>query len=379
MNSNKCPLCGKETVEGEGFCRDCQDNAKARFSEDLLMQNLEESDDIEKFAKKTDFKEEVLLNGDVENSFDEEDINEEDLKKQTPKKPLKKVFILFFVGLIILVVVGGVGSYFHLKSKQSVEVEEAYWEKCVEENTPFGYSKYLLQYPEGVFSKEAEIRIYDLRKSEEEAWNKLRKSSEVSDYTSFLINHPNTPYKDATLRILDSLYWLKAKEFDTADGYKAYLDNASLGNLTGDFRDEAQERYDYLSQLKVLEGKDLLALKKQLSSSFQLLSRKDYKALKKQCDSVFISYNGTKNVLPENVFAEYDKNLKTEKIKTVVYSLNLDSLEAVEDYEKIKFLKNINITQTKNYQNRKKKAEQKTIQAKIQINKDGLFSAFDVE
>lgn len=379
MNSNKCPLCGKETVEGEGFCRDCQNNAKARFSEELLMQTSEESDDINKVAEKRDFGDNASLGEDVEEPSLEGDVAEDDSMTPASRKPMKKILVFFIIGLIVLVAVGGVGSYFHLKNKQSVEVEEAYWSKCVEENTPFGYSKYLLQYPEGIFSEEAEKRIYDLRKAEEDAWNELKKSSEISDYTSFLINHPETPYKDAALKVLDSLYWMKAKESDTADGYKAYLDNVSLGNLTGDFRDEAQERYDYLSQLKVLGGKDILALKKQLSDVFQLLSKKNYKALRKQCDSVFISFNGTKDVLPDKVFTEYDASLKSEKVKNVVYSLNLDSLEAVQDNAEIKFLKNISITQTKSYQNRKKKAEKKTFRASVQMNKEGLFLAFDAE
>lgn len=379
MNNNKCPLCGKETVEGEGFCRDCQDNAKARFSEDLLNQTSSDSVNADQIVDENDFDDNTLFNEDVGESSFEETVVEEDSMIYAPRKRVKKALIFFIVGLIVLVVVGGAGSYFHIKHKQSVEVEEAYWSKCVEENTPFGYSKYLLQYPEGVFSEEAEKRIYDLRKSEEEAWNKLKKSSEVSDYTSFLMNHPESPYKDAALRVLDSIYWVKAKEFDTVEGYKAYLDNANLGNLSGNFKEEAQERYDYLSQLKVLEGKELIALKKQLSGFFQLLSKKDYKALRKQCDSVFISFNGTKNLLSDKVLTEYDENLKSEKIKNVVYSLNLDSLEAIQDDKQIKFLRNINITQTKNYQNRKKKAEKKSIQAKVQINKDGLFSAFDIE
>ena len=67
-------------------------------------------------------------------------------------------------------IVGVIGGYLRQQNLNTLATETAYWNKCIEENTPLGYSKYLVKYPEGKYSEEAYQKIVELRDNERKTW-----------------------------------------------------------------------------------------------------------------------------------------------------------------------------------------------------------------
>ena len=152
-NDNRCPLCGKNTNEGETFCGDCQEIAQNAYPEELLS-NKRDSEPMSGEEEKAD--------PDIENenlSYEEKVIDkniEENLQRVSLSRSNKTLFIFVAVGLVFMLLLGVVGLF--MKNKDEEATESAYWSKCIEENTPLSYSKYLVHYPEGSYSERLRVK-----------------------------------------------------------------------------------------------------------------------------------------------------------------------------------------------------------------------------
>lgn len=366
-DENKCPLCGRQ-INGMGeFCEDCREIADTSYPEELLARSEQE---------------EVIEEANIpEENLCQEDQSEEESQPQPesihpPKKKNKKLLIFLFVGLILLVLVGGVGSYVFLQNREAKETEIAYWEKCMDENTPLAYSKYLVQYPEGKFSSQAHTNILELREKERKEWDKLRKSRNIEALFTFLKDHPDTPYGREIRYSIDSLSWMATIKANTKEAYQAYIDNVKLGHYSGEHIDLAQQKYDYLSQLKTLEGEELGAVGKVLSDFFKALSSVDSKDIRKYTDTVLIRFYSSNNQKNESIADSIKSSLKGSKIKSISYVPVVDSLAVIKDNKETYFA-TIPIKTETTFTDRKKRKESHSYKLSIELNKDRLIQSIE--
>lgn len=340
---NKCPLCGKNTDGEEIFCRDCQEIAQNTFSTELI--------DNEPLTKESDEKE-----PDIENTDTISEENTESEVVENPTRRSNKGWYIF-VGICIFIMLSvGIGSYFFIENRNEEETEIAYWRQCVIENSPLGYSKYLVQYPEGKFSEEAHNKIAELRNKERNEWEELRNSNDVDALFAFLTDHPETPYTREIRHAIDSLSWAKTIEDNTADAYLAYLENVKIERYPGEYQSQAQERYDYLSQLKTVEGAALDSLKTVVSDFFESLSEANEKNLRKNIASALSQFFKAENQSAKMIVDSIKVNFKNNKIKEIVYSPVTDSIEAIQDNKGI-YLITLPLHIEKSYTDRKLKKE----------------------
>lgn len=323
MDEDKvCPLCGKEKREGDVFCDNCKEIAENEFPEFFENEKKEPEITTQDIAL---FADESGEQGDVAPVVP--------IKKQHNKKKL----LLIILGALFLFGVIGVFLYSYSKKQEEKRLEIAFWDQCIEKNTPPAYSDYLLRYPSGIYKEDAESRIRRLRDEENEAWKKLRKSSDITAFSAFLNDYPNSPYERFARSIMDSLAWLSAKKDDTKDGYKAYMENVKLGNYEGKYQPMAQERYDYLDQLKSVEGEELDRLYAYLSELAKLFSTYQYTKIKNILPSAFIGFKGD-TITSEAVINNEKNNLKKNKIKKITYSLDRSTISAIKDNKGIYFV-----------------------------------------
>ncbi|WP_165040765.1 hypothetical protein [Dysgonomonas sp. ZJ709] len=388
MTENKCPLCGKDVVEDEAFCRDCQEIALTSHASQFADE--ENAEDIEVVTNFSTVSIEIENNAISETTFAkevEEDIKEEESIKDAegpssqeestdpiPRKSNKKSIIFLLIGLILLISIGGIRAYMYVQNKEAEAKEAAFWNDCIDKNTPLAYSKYLVQYPEGQFSTMAQAKILELREQERQEWAKLRKSTDINAFFAFLTDHPKTPYEREIRHTMDSLSWATTSNENTAAGYLAYIENVKLGNFAGEYRSLAQERYDYLSQMKTIEGEELASIKKTLTNFFKTLSSNKYKDLQKEMAPTLTNFFGAKNTTKEAITKSIESDLKTRKIKSIAYTVNMNSLEVIRDNKNIYFM-TLPIERQITYTDKKKKKETTKLIVNIELNSEKEIQA----
>lgn len=320
--NNKCPLCGKEVKEDESFCQDCRNMADNSLPIEML------SPDVLEDKKENDIKETsvVAKNKDSANFY--EDVEKKEFSKQ---KSSKKTWTFIIVGLALLILVGAIGSYVFLQNKNNIETEITYWNKCLDENSQLAYSKYLVQYPEGKFSEQAYSKIDSLRSSERAEWESVRNSSSVDTLLAFLKDHPGTSYTENIHNIADSLAWQDAIKANTAEIYQAYLENIKSGSYTGKYKTEAQEKYDYLSQMKQVDGENLIHIKKGLVDFYKALSSAQYNDVQKMMTPVLVKFYEQDSLPVKGAVELIKSNLKKNNANRVTYSPIVDSMQIIQD------------------------------------------------
>jgi hypothetical protein len=344
-DTRKCPLCGKNTIGEEVFCRDCQEIAQDSYSEEFLIR--EYSEDIQEqegIVPSPEVLEEGL------------EIFNDQATSVHIGKGNKKRKAYFIVAFALILLIAGAGFYIYLQDKNAKEAEASYWNQCIEENTPQGYSKYLLQYPDGNFREEAKTKIIKLRDKEQKEWEILRKTNDVDALFSFLTDHSETPYVREIRHSIDSLSWLKTISDNTADSYLAYLENVKIGRFAGEYQTKAQERYDYLSQLRSVEGEELAQIKKGIADFFKSLSDINEKDLAKRMLPTLAEFYDKQNQSSKNIIESIRSELKKNKIRRISYTPVTDSINAIVDNRGIYFI-TLPIKEEKTYTDRKKKKE----------------------
>jgi len=353
-NENKCPLCGKEIYDEGAFCHECREIAETSFPDELMSYWGDDKD---------------ILN---ESEPDNTTIT------TTTQRSNKKLWIFVTIGIILLIIVGAVGSYNIIQIKNFGENESAYWQQCITENTPLSYSKYLVQYPNGKFTAEAENKIRELRENERKEWEKLRNSKNIDALLTFLSNHPETPYKREIDYTIDSLSWLETIKNNTVDAYQAYLDNAKTGLYAGGYMDLAQQKYDYLSQLKTLEGDELTEIKELLTDFFNALSSTDSKNIERYTNETLSEFFEAKKQSNKVIADSIKSVIKKEKAKNITYTPNLDSLEVIQDNKDI-FFTTFRVKLEKTFINRKKEKEEGNYVINIELNDQKLIQVLSTK
>lgn len=345
-NEHKCPLCGKETHPGDKFCEDCKQIVQNEY---LNNQRQENQEDIVSVEKKLDKNTDNFQSSNFNLSADE--IKTSDKSKTTK---FRKLLTVFFIGIFLLIIAGGVSAYYMRKEKkESKDADIAFWMNCADENTTLSYSKYLIRYPDGVYSKEAQVKILMLRNREDSVWNNISKTTDPEKLYSFLADYPNTIYKDFVRNLIDSLTWIAMSHENTASSYKTYLDNIIIDHYEGKYKDEAQKRFDFLSQLTDVDSVDTKIIRDNLRNFLRMQSAKRYDEMGKLLASQLTDFEGQKNKSPKEIIDSIKRDAEHNKILSIVYRTTLDSVSVLRGKDSI-YYATFNMSKEVKYANQSK-------------------------
>jgi hypothetical protein len=373
-DNNRCLLCSNETQDNEAFCRDCREIAQNSYHEDLLLDDKPASLSVVGESVNDDESgcaPEKETTGYAEAGSFQPGKNKQDTFYMRNKKSL--IFLL--VCLVLFIVTGMAGGYIRKQNMNAEATELAYWNKCIEENSPPGYSKYLVRFPEGKFSREAHRKIVELRSDEQKSWERLRNTNDVDALFAFITDHPGTPYAREVCHAIDSLSWLAARKQNTADEYLAYIGNVKIGRLNGEYIDIALKRYDYLSQLETLEGKELDEVKNMMASFFEAMSSNNSEEIQKlSADTLRVFYKSA-NFPGKYITDSLKTGYKAEKIRSVLYTPVTDSIEAILDNEGICFI-TLPVKREITYMDKKKKKDHTRSVLNIELDNKRLKTIY---
>jgi len=348
MADKQCPLCGNLMDGDESVCPECNRSAHDRDSihflaEENIGDDPESSDEEVVNSDKSEENKQITSSYSVDKQLQE-----------GKKKPKKKLFLFLFTILILCLALGGSIFWLHKEQKEKDDAELRFWYLCIEKNTPQVYSNYLEVYPKGKFVQDAQEKIGELRNAEYNEWEKLKKSSDLNDYYTFLSAYPQTPFKGQIQTIMDSLSWRIASKENTADSYLAYIQNADLNNITGYYKDVARTKYDYLSKIKKLEGEALDSVKQTLTVYFNALSDSQFKKIPDLFRSPDVkSFYGAKNLSPAMIVKSIQNDISKDKIKKQTYEPDFSSIKVLRDGNGICFIE-LKVTKKFTYKTKKK-------------------------
>lgn len=378
MSENKCPLCGKDTVDDESFCRECQEMADSSLSEQLLAFDALEVD-ISSCDEEVAEEPEIIVDEETPLQTEAEVEDEISDVKAVPysrrKARLTKNIIIY--SLFFLFALAAVGGYFYWEKVKADDLEAAQWDKCIEENTPPVYSNYLRLYPSGKFQEQARQKILELREEETNKWKELRKTSDIGAYAAFLVDHPDSPHATTVKSVMDSLGWIKAQSENTAESYQVYISNAELGLYPGDYKALAQEKYEYLSQLKTLSGSDTKEIYKALEDFLAQLSFARYDKLQPMMSPTLDNFFGVKGQSRDVITKSIEADIKTRKIKSITYIIVDKQLNEVIQDSKGTYFFDVHLSRAITYKDKKKKREQVLLPVKVEMDKDKLIRFID--
>lgn len=377
--TQRCPFCGKPVREGAEFCDRCSDVIEKRDIDFLSDPVTIETDEAEVppilpvVEDPTKGVEAQPLVSDDDKSAndvgDNVDIQEDEASDNTPQKR-KKRLVSYLVGSFIVLVLG-LGTIFGIHYYQNTvkEIEVMFWNQCVEANTPTEYSKYLVRFPGGMYVADAESRIKAFREKEKSDWEQAILANKIDDYTNYLALYPKSPYLQIAKQKMDSISWEETLKASTVDAYRAYLGNVELGNISGAYAIEAQNKLDYLKSLVIIEGKELDSIKTQITKFFVAVSKL------KAYDIAHVSlpeikpYLGHDSANPGMIIDLTKKEIKDKKIKELEYKAILNDISVVKDSTQ-NYITEIPVLINLKYKDKKKKDISETISTTIELNKE---------
>lgn len=367
MSDKNCPFCGSPVEDDHDVCPNCRDSAEKRrsdfFSEQVSFSNDSEGDSIE---DKPQPEEESI------------DIRTD----QEPEKPKKKISktMIFYFSLCAVVLVLGLGTTFWVRHYQETkkETEITFWNECVKINTPLEYSKYLVRFPTGLYVDEARKRITEFRENERNEWESLKKGKDLNKFYSFVSQYPESPYIQEARNIMDSLSWTDAQKVNTSEAYLAYIENSNLGNISGLYLSQAQNKYNYLSTLVTLQGEQLDSIKIIVTDFFKALTDEKIKDLTSLSANEIKPYFKQESASPQVIINQRQKEVKENKIKELEYVPNVDKIKVIQDSTKVYF-GDLSLNINTKYNNKKLKDKTETIPLLIELNKEKKIQSISIK
>lgn len=367
MGEKICLLCGKRNKNDDPFCDECQQMVKNELPEYLLKkENSERTSSQNVLSPKEESQECNIKNNEIDDpNFALLKQRELLLKKDRTGK--NKSSVILIIGLILLITVGVI-SYLVIKGEKNSEtIEIAFWNECITENTPLSYSKYLVRFPNGLFTQKAEDSILKLRKQEQNDWNNLQNTQNIDAYINFKMMYPESPFKNVITKKIDSLAWIQTKSCNTDSAYLRNLQRVDSGLYAGEYAQIARESYNYLSSLIKVKGEALKTIKTNMSEFARFLSIEKYDNARKFVTPTMNNYLGKTNIETKNIIDDLKKYNKENKIKTINYSFGTDSLEVYRNKNGI-FLFDITVIKQTKYIDKKKADEKAKFLLSIELD-----------
>ena len=366
MSEHKCPLCGKDTEEGMAFCKSCREIADNEYSIAFYKKDEETTEETD--AAEPEISATVAEEADAAVAADEPEVQTAAVTPPVSRN-FRRAYTLVGIGIIAIIVIAATGAYALSEKEKAVEAEAAYWIECLKENSAIAYSKYLMQYPNGQYVEQAREHILERRKMEDREWAEIKNTGDPSRINAFLIDHPDTPYAPVARLKMDSLSWEVALKEDYKEAYLTYIENVDLGNLIGEYKGVALERYTYLDELKVLEGDELKEVRAVISGFLKAASAMKKKDMESVIDPKLKSFLNERNISLNDIILASEAEMKEKKIKSADYRSNEDSIEGVLDNKNI-YIINFPVRRTIKYSERKKKDEVSDHRLKAELNSE---------
>ena len=299
--SYKCPLCGNNRSENSLFCNSCAKKVQSDYEvelpkdietadsrildsrkEDLQAEGLntdnfeQETEEVVEVVEEEEIKEVGEV---VENNYKEKESlnnndsdydyssNNDDSQKNNRRKPLNR-FLIILISALILVAL----FFVYNETIRENNLERSAWETALKENSVEGYLTYIESHPSGIHFDDAQTGLMKLKQDEAIIWGNLKESENISELTGFINQFSNSPYLPLANLRLDSLSWIVALKTNTTQSYSEYLQNAQNGMLRGEYRAEAEKRYNWLYQSSPVNNEEMDSIRTTVNGFYSSLS-----------------------------------------------------------------------------------------------------------
>ncbi|MDR0333355.1 MAG: hypothetical protein LBI15_07795 [Dysgonamonadaceae bacterium] len=184
--SSICPLCGKNKSNEALFCEQCSKKIRVDYEVDVPQIPKNDGTPEEK----------------IETQPEPMSIPE---AKPKPKNIQIKTLLYSFLAIIVLV-----GGFFIFKhTTHNSNAPETDWEIAVQENTIAHYLAFIEAHPRSEKTDLARENILKIRQLENEKWNRLRQSDNITELQDFLQTNPESVIVPLVINRIDSLKWVE--------------------------------------------------------------------------------------------------------------------------------------------------------------------------
>ncbi|NDV69087.1 hypothetical protein D0T66_09295 [Dysgonomonas sp. 25] len=329
-----CPLCGKSLKDDETFCGDCRQlaNDQLFFNDEARPESQSEPilppEEEEPTPSPEAEKDEPLPTSLTEEETEEKEDSDEEYLDTPPTKSNKKLYVCFSLLALLLAVAGFTGGMFWEREKSLGErkkAETAFWNLCAETNTQDVYVKYLEEYPQGLYAKNASDKMVELKTlAEQEAAR------------------------------LDSLAQVAA--------------NKAL-------EEKALEESKKAEKIKTVSGNELTRVRSRINELAKLLSTYQYTKSRTLMNAK-VDYLGQKDKTPMFVTEDLRNTINKNGIKTVTYTPQTASAKVTKDSSGA-YAIDIAVSKKIVYKDRKKKQETVKFNLSIVLDKNLKLLAVD--
>ena len=147
----------------------------------------------------------------------------------SPKKKKKAKKILYILLAIILLALSGYAWKFYNELQAAAHQEELDYAVLTDENYLIeDFTHFLEKYPQSIHRREVEQRLHMLEILATD-WENIRHSKNVNQFVDFKNKYNDSHYSRLCNLKIDSLDWKAAKELNTSDAYKTYIDRHPEG------------------------------------------------------------------------------------------------------------------------------------------------------
>ncbi|MBR1386967.1 MAG: hypothetical protein IJ553_00975 [Alloprevotella sp.] len=154
--------------------------------------------------------------------FEEELTPQEQPQPQSAKRGKSKgCAATLIVGAILAIAAIGIGVYFFLQYKHQEQQEAEAFEALQSSNSSADFASFLERFPQSEHQAVVKER-YEQLKTVEEAWMKIRQSSNIVSFQHFRKNCSEPFYLALCDQKIDSLDWVSAQKENTLESYTAY-------------------------------------------------------------------------------------------------------------------------------------------------------------
>ena len=158
-----------------------------------------------------------------------EKIDTEEPIQATSKKKNKAKKIIYIILAILLLVISGYAWIFYNNLKAAAHQEELDYAVLTKENyLKEDFKNFLEKYPQSVHRREVEQRLHLLEILSTD-WESIRLSKNINNFVNFKNKYSDAHYTRLCNAKIDSLDWQTAKDFNTSEAYKTYIDRHPEG------------------------------------------------------------------------------------------------------------------------------------------------------
>lgn len=213
-------------------------------------------------------------------------------------KPKKKGNSIISCLIVLLILLGLIaGGYFWFAHNQQLQKEEREFTLLQNTTKPEYFQQFLEAYPDSKHYAEVKERMHQLE-AEEEEWKQAIKANSKNLFKDFLAHHPVSYHARECEAKLDSLDWITAKEENTDEAVKKYMNDHPAGL----FIDQATDLQAELAKTLVSQEERPLVIAV-FESFCNALSHRDPALLAGIMLETMSNFNGKENAKPADIIA----------------------------------------------------------------------------